>query len=298
MSSRKITFHGGTRTVFGFGAAFAAIILIWVLIDATVPELSAWGELVLYISRFALIAGITILILRIEGVRLSELGLSRRHVLPAIVAFAGLWGALNLVGVGLAVVTGNQWSISLIHETVNPQREPLPAPWLTTVLVQFLVVGLVEELALRGYFQTKMIALIGDGSRRHVAFGIVVASVLFGVLHIPGAVADGASIIEVSIIVASRAGTGLVFGLFYELTHNVYFVALLHGLGNTWPLVIDWGTWSGTALVAFFVGVAIIYFGATLGYRYWVFETERTPVVHRVDSASSLLANRDRRSGS
>jgi len=85
----------------------------------------------------------------------------------------------------------------------------------------------------RGYFQAKVITLLGDGTRRRTALGIVTASVLFGALHTPGAALRGASIGVVLGSAALPALTGLVFGAFYELTHNVYFVALLDGLGDT-----------------------------------------------------------------
>lgn len=279
MSSRAITFRGGPRTVVGFGVALAAWVVVFVRIEAVVADASAWVALATELGTFATLGAITLYVLRVEGVRAVELGLTRRHLVSAVAAFAGLWVALNLLGVGVAVATGHRWGIDLIRATVDPQWAPLPAPWVTTVLLNFLVVGLVEEFVVRGYFQTRVIALLGGGTRLRTAAGIVTASVLFGALHTPGAALSGASLGGVLGSAALPALTGLLFGAFYEWTHNVYFVAMLHGLGNTWPLVVDWTAWSGTALSAFWVGVAVVYLGTTAGYRYWTDSTDGTPVV-------------------
>ncbi|MFC6725182.1 CPBP family intramembrane glutamic endopeptidase, partial [Halobium palmae] len=197
------------------------------------------------------------------------------------VAFAGVWVGVNVVGLGVAAATGNPWGPGLLRATVDPRWTSLPAPWLTTVLVQFVVVGLVEEFAFRGYFQTKTVALLGDDSRLRVALGVVTASLLFGVLHTPGAIVAGASLGEVLGAALLPTLTGVVFGTFYELTHNLYFVVLLHGLGNTWPLLVDWSTWSTPAVAAFFAGVTVVYVAATAAYRYRTLGTERTPLVDR-----------------
>jgi membrane protease YdiL (CAAX protease family) len=63
----------------------------------------------------------------------------------------------------------------------------------------------------------------------------------------------------------SRSGLG--FGFLYELTQNVYFVALLHAVGNTWPLVADVWSWSGTGVAGALVAVVVLYFGVTFAYR-------------------------------
>jgi len=267
-------------TVVGFGVALAAWVVVFVQIEAAVADASAWVLLAVELGKFATLGGLTLYALRIEGVRSVELGLTRRHLVMAVVAFGGLWIALNLLGLGVATLTDQRWGLGLLQATVNPQWAPLPAPWLTTVLLNFLVVGLVEEFVVRGYFQTRVITLLGDGSRLRTALGIVTASVLFGALHTPGVVLSGASLGGILGSAALPALTGLLFGAFYEWTHNVYFVAMLHGLGNTWPLVIDWSSWSGTPLIAFWVGTAVVYLGVTFGYRYWTGKEDETPAAN------------------
>lgn len=294
MSNEQIVFRGGIQTVLGFAAAFAVVTAIWVPLTAAVSDHSVWVKLLIEISKFAVIAGFVWILLRIDDVRLAELGLSRRHLVSALMVFSALWVGLNLLGIGLAELTDNQWAVSLIWylpESAPTVRKyaPLPATWLTLLLLNFLVIGLVEEIAFRGYFQSKMIALLGDDSRLHITLGIILTSIVFGALHTPAAVVSGQSLGGILGSATLPAVTAVLFGIFYELTHNVYFVALLHGLGNSWPLVVNWANWSGNALVAFWVGAACLYLVATLAYRYWIIETGQPLSIDRVETGDSLV---------
>jgi membrane protease YdiL (CAAX protease family) len=286
------TFTGGIRTVVGFAVAFAVVTAVWVPLTAAVSDAPAWIGLLSEIGKFAVIAGAVWVLLRLDGVGISELGLSRGHLGSAAAAFGAVWLALNVWGVGIATATGNRWDIALIWylpDIVTEQYGSLPAPWLIFVLLNFLIVGLVEEVAFRGYFQSKMIALLGDETRRHVALGILATSLVFGALHTPGALVSGAGPGGALTAAMLPAITAVLFGIIYELTHNVYLVAMFHGLGNTWPLVIDWPSWSGTALLGFWVGAGAIYVAAIVGYRYWAAGTDSPHRVGRTEAGQSGL---------
>jgi membrane protease YdiL (CAAX protease family) len=292
MSGNQLTFKGGSWTALGFGFVFAVVTAVWVPLTAAVSDASAWVGLLSEIGKFAVIAGAVWLLLRLDGVGVAELGLSRGHLARAAAAFGAVWLALNVWGVGIATVAGNRWDIALIWylpDIVTEQYGSLPAPWLIFVLLNFLVIGLVEEAAFRGYFQSKMIALLGDTTRLHVALGILATSVVFGVLHTPGALVSGAGLGGALAAATLPAITAVLFGIIYELTHNIYLVAMFHGLGNTWPLVIDWPSWSGAALVGFWIGAACIYVGAIVGYRYWAAGTTHPPRVGRTEAGHSGL---------
>jgi membrane protease YdiL (CAAX protease family) len=285
MSGRRITFDGGVRTLLGFITAWVGLFAVFVPLETVASGVSPVGWYLQEVAFFLAIVGVTVLLARVDGVRLGDLGVSRRHLLPALAAFAGVYLGLNVLGAGLAVSFGLPWGPGMITDIVSGRYASLPASLPLYVLLSLLV-GLAEELSVRGYFQNKVIALLGDGSRRRIGLGIVTASVVFGALHAPGALLTDTSATTLVGIVASRTVTGLFFGTFYELTRNVYFVALLHTLGNTWPLVIEWGGWSGAPLVGFFLGVTLLYFGATFGYRRWAEGTDLAPTGERTGSGS------------
>ncbi|MFA9516877.1 lysostaphin resistance A-like protein [Halopenitus sp. H-Gu1] len=289
MTENRVVFHGGWQTVLGFAAAFSIVTAIWVPLTTMVSDLSAWIQLATAIGKYAAILGSVWILLRIDGVQFSELGLSRDHLVGALVAFGGFWVAMNLFGLGTAALTGNHWAIRLIWQLPEAapavQRyAPLPATWLVLLLLEFLVVGPVEEIAFRGYFQSKIIALLSDDTLPYIALGIGVTSLAFGVMHTPAAIVAGRTLDGILAAALLPTITAVLFGAIYELTHNVYFVALLHGFGNTWPLVVEWANWSGNTLVVFWIGAAIIYLGTTLAYRVWIAELAHVRAVIRRDA--------------
>jgi membrane protease YdiL (CAAX protease family) len=274
MTQQRPAFQGGWRTVVGFAAAFALVTVIWVPLTAAVSTASAWVQLVTEIGKFAVIIGAVGVLLHLDEVRFFELGLSRWHLRTAVLAFAGLWMAMNAFGFVVAVLTGNDWAVSMIWQFPEAAPEvqrysPLPATSLVVILLNFFVIGLIEEITFRGYFQSKIIDVFGHNTRLRIALGIGVTTIVFGVLHTPAAIVAGNSLGGVVGAALAPTVTAVLFGIFYELTHNVYFVALLHGFGNTWPIVVEWANWSGTSLIAFWLGTACIYFSVTYAYRYW-----------------------------
>lgn len=282
MSARELTFRGGSRTAALFVVAFPLLLLLVglpVRASAFVAALPTRATVLVEQVHFVALAAFTLLVLRREGMAATSLGLSAGHLRAGVVAFALVWTALNLLGIGLAEATGNEWGLDVLRKT-------LPEPVVIGVLVQFFVVGPVEEFTIRGYLQTKLIALYGDRDRRDVALGlgILSASLFFGLVHVPQAVLSGSSPGQIAVVVIALTASGVFFGLLYELTQNLYFVGWLHGLGNTWILVVDWWAWSGVAFVGFLVGVLIVYAAATLVYRARAIGTDVTPVVRRIEA--------------
>jgi membrane protease YdiL (CAAX protease family) len=289
MTTRSITFTGGINPLIAFGLGFALVTAIWVLLGDLVAEQSAWIGLLTEVGKFAAIGGLIWLILRMEAVEVSALGFSRRHVLPALLAFGAFWLAMNVLGLGLALGFGNEWSISLIWfvpevSSTAIDYGSLPGGWVLLIVLNFLVVGVIEEVAFRGYLQSKVIALLGAESRVHIGVGILVTTLVFGALHTPAAIVDSQGVSGIVASAALPTVTAIFFGVIYEVTQNLPFVALLHGFGNSWPLVIHWGDWSGTPLLLFWAGTAVIYLLVTGGYRYWAADTPVTPVVRREEA--------------
>jgi membrane protease YdiL (CAAX protease family) len=155
VSVSHLKFEGGIRTLVGFCVIFAVVTAVWVPLTAAISDAPAWVGLLAEIGKFTVIAVAVWLLLRLDDVSISELGLSRKHLGPAAGVFVAVWLALNALGIGIATAAGNRWHIALIWhlpEIVTEQFGSLPAPWLLFVLLNFLIIGLVEEVAFRGYF--------------------------------------------------------------------------------------------------------------------------------------------------
>lgn len=120
-------------------------------------------------------------------------------------------------------------------------------------ITSYLFTGPVEELAFRGYLQNKVISLTGDRSTWvRTILGIVTTALIFAALHLPDLVLDD------GVTIAQAAGgllllvlSAVLFGTIYELTQNLILVALLHGIGNFWPLIVDPGpgVWPNYAVI-------------------------------------------------
>lgn len=129
-------------------------------------------------------------------------------VVSVLVTLLGLESAENA-----AVVAGRE----------NPEL------FLWLVPIAILFVGPGEELVFRGVVQGQL--------RR--AFGpvpaIVLASVLFGAVHMVALVGSGQLV-----YVAIAGALGLVLGTIYETSRNVLVPAVVHGLWNAMLFLINW----------------------------------------------------------
>jgi membrane protease YdiL (CAAX protease family) len=171
--------------------------------------------------------------LRLEGIRARDIGFSWPHARSGTVWFVAIIIALNVLLLLVAVVTGGQLSWSYTDLT--------PVLIIVYALINWVFVGIAEELVARAYMQNKLIALLGGGQRRFSkGLAIVVAAVLFALWHVPQRllVAElDVSQIPLNLLLLLVAG--LVFGVLYESTRNVVFVGLLHGAYNFAPVVAN-----------------------------------------------------------
>ena len=167
-------------------------------------------------------------------------GVSARSVLPPARTFVavsavllGFWGAYNLVAYGLALtdVPGFEatWSRVAGH----------PLPYLAALFSSVLFTAIPEELFFRAYLQQKAVALIGDKTHRANAAGIVVATVLFALFHLPRWFASGHAVgTTLAVRLFGLALMGLAYGLVYAMTGNLWLVVLFHATMNQPPLLV------------------------------------------------------------
>ena len=216
---------------------------------------------------------VALVVLRWEGVPPSALGLGfgRRRATTAVALVAGLWLAINAVGAALLVTVG---------ATVTPQLPSglTPVQFGFFVVEQLLIVGLVEEFVWRGYLQTKLrdwSAARGLPTGTARAAGIVAAAALFALWHVPQRLlVQGMDLGTTAASVLLLVGLGVGFGLLYEATHSVLFVALLHGSWNVRPFFFA-GETAGAAPA--WVGPVVVYgvplvvtLAVVVAYRRWV----------------------------
>jgi membrane protease YdiL (CAAX protease family) len=218
------------------------------------------------IPPFALVGGIAWLALRREGTGLRDIGASRELLAPALAAFAALVVAVNLAALALALRGGGTPAFGFIYDGS-------PALVAAAVVNTYLFNGLAEELLTRGYLQNKLVVLL-DGVDERVAraTGVLGASALFAVLHVPTLLQQGVAPSAIPLGLLPLLLTGVAFGVIYEVTRNLYLVALLHGIGNYWLLFVDPGPWPNWPVIM------VLYAGLVVGYRAWAGGTDRRTV--------------------
>ncbi|WP_433631673.1 lysostaphin resistance A-like protein [Halomicrococcus sp. NG-SE-24] len=236
------------------------------------PEPSVVSERILGMASSTVQIGIALLVLRYEGVRLRDLGLSPQLLAPAMVAVGGVVLVLNGVVAGLTILGGTEVSVGV--QSVPPNYSSFEIA--VSGVYFYLFVGPAEELVFRGYLQNKLTALFeGGNDRTRRALGVVTAAVTFSLLHVPVIVlVGGVQLREMSGILLMLIFSGITFGTVYELTRNLYLVAFLHGIGDLWPLFVDPGSSAWPNWGVIFACYALL----VLLYRQWATGTSRSPL--------------------
>ncbi len=102
-----------------------------------------------------------------------------------------------------------------------------PTLYLYLIPLMFLIVGPFEELLYRGVIQRRLRESFGPIA------AIMLASVIFALIHIPAHGFSDAGVASVAASLAALFGGSLVFGAIYEYTENLTVVAVIHGLYNS-----------------------------------------------------------------
>jgi len=275
------------RLTFGKGVPYLIIVLGLASLEAIGSRVFEYtwtvGPTLPLVETNAVAAAVSLLLLGVvwmvfarEGITSTDIGLSREFIAPATAAVTGYFLVLNLVGIGLAVGSGHA-------DTIGYQWTASPAVSIVFFLWMLLIAGLVEEVIFRGYMQMKCVALLGGETRSRIGVGVVLAGLLFSVSHIPRVVVAGApSGLGPVTYLGLLAFNGIVFGVLYEWTHNLWVPILVHAAGNMpgtagilFFTTAGWPTWARTGYQLAYFGFAI---GMILAYRRWAFGAEWMPV--------------------
>ena len=173
---------------------------------------------------------------KIDGKNFSwaEIGLSWK---PTIIIFFGggiiLGCVLEFLSLGLGIAQG-------IVETPAIPNIALIA--VLTGTTAAMLNSFWEEIAIRGYLQTRFVESYG------AQIGIPVVAVSFVLLHLLVNPLSPLEVLTGSILF-------LLVGLLYNLTRSLYLVGTLHGTLNYIPILL--GTWSQPSDRAIVYGLAL-----------------------------------------
>lgn len=180
-------------------------LMLTVISTATLQGVGMLGISLWYLSR----RGYGLEFLRLRMPTLRHIGLVVVGVFGTFAASIGVQSALTLLG-----YDGGE------HEIVQTATGS-PEILLALIPLSFLLIGPGEELLFRGIIQSRFV------DRSGVPLGIVLASILFAVVHIPayGGLDSLPTIVGLFFI-------SLVLGGLYEYTENLFVPIVVHGAFN------------------------------------------------------------------
>ncbi len=166
--------------------------------------------------------------------------LCRTH-LPIVLVGSGVLMAFNyfLGGAAAPLREGKFSGVQLLTGI------PLCFIWLA------IEAGLVEEFFFRAFLQTRLSAWF-----RSEITGVVLMSLIFGLAHAPGFIFRHAGTVEglganptaldaIAYSIATLAVSGVVFGVIWARTRNLFALMLIHAAGDLFPNLSDfikiWG---------------------------------------------------------
>ena len=141
---------------------------------------------------------------------------SRSDIVTAGIGFLVMLGLLTLYQLGVQLFNAETATNSIVK---TARRDPTLLLFL--VPLSFLAIGTGEELLFRGALQGSLTNLLGQHS------GIIAASVLFSVAHVPALLGGG---VPASLFILFLLG--ITLGYAYEYTNNLVVPILMHGAYN------------------------------------------------------------------
>jgi membrane protease YdiL (CAAX protease family) len=184
-------------------------------------SLANYVPIVEQILSYLVIVGFATFAMNSEGIRRSEIGISRRHFLESLPLLAALGVATTLVA-----WLGNNWPKNSIS-TQSGLDLPLPV-----VIIIVFVVAVAEEYVFRGYVQ------VGTQRRFGVTAALVVSGIVFAISHIPTDIAAanvqtsasiGPALPSLLFAFTSRFAFGVMaFSAMYQLVGNMFITIFTH----------------------------------------------------------------------
>lgn len=140
------------------------------------------------------------------------------------IAFGSIFAMLAAV-IGVTAVLQSLGQQAADHATTQ-QIESDPTLALYMIPLALFVIGPCEELLFRGVIQTKITE--SWGTRK----GVVVASVIFSVVHVPSYGGLSAGLNQLMITLGVLFALALILGAIYEMTDNLVVPIVAHGFYN------------------------------------------------------------------
>lgn len=134
---------------------------------------------------------------------------------------------------------------------------------LFNVFVGALLVGLCEEFLCRGWLLNEFLERYGD-TKKGVWYSIIISGLIFGLIHL-GNFFHGQDLVSTVTQIMNASAIGVVFGIIYYKTKNIWSVIILHGLwdfslflGNVSPIIEVTETFNSFSVLGIIFNILMI----------------------------------------
>lgn len=182
----------------------------------------AWWE---NLNLFTLLVAVTVggILLLWCRFRLSDLGLRRDKLAQGILVFVIFWGVLQIWPF---VASGS-------GELATTWTDPGVLATLRWTVVMFLATALWEEIAFRGFLLPQIYLKLPGKHVVRVIAALLLSQFIFAISHVPSHILiNNLSAGEVVQTTLLQGLAGLMLGLLYLRTRNLWIVIGIHGLAN------------------------------------------------------------------
>lgn len=100
---------------------------------------------------------------------------------------------------------------------------------IVNLVIGCLLVGICEEFLCRGWLLNEFLERFGD-TKKGIWYSIIISGIIFGLMHLGNIFTVHQGVITTIMQVINAMGSGILFGLIYYKTKNIWSVIILHGL--------------------------------------------------------------------
>lgn len=179
-------------------------------------------------------------ILGLGQLRPRDIGLVREDLWIGLGITAGTWILMQSTGVVAVLVQGRSLGFDESWATIGATAV------FGGFLAQILGNALYEEIVYRAFLLPQLTQkfrhrMIKQSPRTVFVFALLVSQSVFGIIHIPSRLAQGATVGDLPLLLLGPFLIGVLFALVYYRTGNLFVTVGLHALVNDPVLVVNAG---------------------------------------------------------
>ena len=135
---------------------------------------------------------------------------------------------------------------------------------LLNITLGCLLIGICEEFLCRGWLLNEFLERFGD-TKKGIWYSIIISGIIFGLMHIGNIFSIGQDVISTISQVLNAAAIGIIFGLIYYKTRNIWSVIILHALwdfsiylGEITPITSATESYRTISIISFAINILLV----------------------------------------